>query len=263
MRVSHALKILDLPPDARLEDAKSAFRSLAKQFHPDRLVGSGILEGSDVTPEDAEIRMKEINLAYRALSKHLKPGRRVVTDRVDSQTSGADVKRASPDPSADPDPQHSDKRSARHRNWFTNLFSRRRRTGASHAGRKGKGPSGQGGRRSSPFEQKHRKSRTFSSILSSELHTGLGRSDAGSGRSGAGSGRSGAGSGRSGAGSGRSDGARISAGNQRPRKRSVDYHHLYSGMRQRMKTAPRYRRASPGPIEEITPVSRVTPVSRK
>jgi len=57
-----ALQILGLGSGATRDQAKKAFRSLAKSCHPDRFA-------KDVTGADtAEIRMKEINAAFHFLS---------------------------------------------------------------------------------------------------------------------------------------------------------------------------------------------------
>jgi len=56
-----ALRILGLSPSAGREEAKKAFRSLAKSFHPDRFARD------PVGAKTAEARMKEINLAFHFL----------------------------------------------------------------------------------------------------------------------------------------------------------------------------------------------------
>ncbi len=63
-----ALKILDLDDNASLEEAKKAYRSLAKKNHPD------LLRESFDDADAAESKMKEINLAFRYLVPHLKSG---------------------------------------------------------------------------------------------------------------------------------------------------------------------------------------------
>ncbi len=66
MDTREALKILNLKHGVSLEDAKSAYRELAKKFHPD-------LAGDDPgLQENAEARMKDINLAFRLIVPELK-----------------------------------------------------------------------------------------------------------------------------------------------------------------------------------------------
>jgi len=61
-----AFEILNLKDFASFEDAKKAYRTLAKKYHPD-------IVGKDPWPgNDAGARMKEINLAFRYLAPRLK-----------------------------------------------------------------------------------------------------------------------------------------------------------------------------------------------
>ena len=61
MNKQEALKILNLGADVCLEDAKKAYRELAKRYHPD-------LAGKQPGEErEADARMKEINLAFREI----------------------------------------------------------------------------------------------------------------------------------------------------------------------------------------------------
>ena len=69
MDIQKALKLLDLEPDATLEDARAAFKKKAKQFHPDKLMAAS------KAGDDGE-KMKDINVAYHTLKKVLKPGAR-------------------------------------------------------------------------------------------------------------------------------------------------------------------------------------------
>jgi len=61
-----ALKILNLDTKASFEDAKKAYRILAKKYHPDVVVKNSSIE------KDAESKMKDINLAFRYLAPHLR-----------------------------------------------------------------------------------------------------------------------------------------------------------------------------------------------
>ncbi len=67
MDIQKALKLLDLEPDATLEDAHAAFKKKAKQFHPDKLMAAA------KAGDDGET-MKDINVAYLILKTVLKPG---------------------------------------------------------------------------------------------------------------------------------------------------------------------------------------------
>ncbi|MCF8044477.1 MAG: DnaJ domain-containing protein [Desulfarculaceae bacterium] len=68
MDIQTALRIMELTPSADLDDAKEAFRRLAKRYHPDRVKYS---------PESGagDARMKEINLAFKLLKQELKSSR--------------------------------------------------------------------------------------------------------------------------------------------------------------------------------------------
>ena len=61
-----ALGILNLDGAATLAEAKKAYRTLAKQYHPD------VMGKTASTEQDAEARMKEINLAFRYVAPLLK-----------------------------------------------------------------------------------------------------------------------------------------------------------------------------------------------
>ena len=83
--------ILQVTPDARLEEIKSAYRRLAKKYHP------------DVNPSpDAQHRMKDLNHAYALLSD---PDKRSRYDRKRQQT---------PSPAAPPPaPRYSRRKSVK------------------------------------------------------------------------------------------------------------------------------------------------------
>ncbi|MCK5542602.1 MAG: J domain-containing protein [Desulfobacterales bacterium] len=66
MDMKQALDIFNLAHDSYLEDAKASFRTLAKQYHPDKL-------NINDTKCNAHKKMKEINLAFHILKKNLKP----------------------------------------------------------------------------------------------------------------------------------------------------------------------------------------------
>jgi hypothetical protein len=61
-QVLRAYQILDLPPGASLEEVKSAYRDLAKVWHPDRYQSEG-----ERLRNKAESKLKEITSAYRLL----------------------------------------------------------------------------------------------------------------------------------------------------------------------------------------------------
>lgn len=60
------LAVLSLGWPVAREDVKSRYKALAKRYHPDRHGGA----------REAEERLKEINAAYAALMRALRPGRR-------------------------------------------------------------------------------------------------------------------------------------------------------------------------------------------
>ena len=61
-----AFKILNLERTVSFEDAKKAYRNLAKKYHPD------VVENEPGSNSNAEVKMKEINLAFRFLAPYLK-----------------------------------------------------------------------------------------------------------------------------------------------------------------------------------------------
>ncbi len=68
-----AYKLLDIPPTATKDEIRSAYRALARRWHPDRFM---------VGPERdwANNRMAEINAAYRTCLNRLKDARGAVRD---------------------------------------------------------------------------------------------------------------------------------------------------------------------------------------
>jgi len=66
MDLKTALDILNLDAAATPAEAKKAYRTLAKQYHPD------VMGKTASTAKDAEVRMKDINLAFRYLAPFLK-----------------------------------------------------------------------------------------------------------------------------------------------------------------------------------------------
>jgi DnaJ domain len=66
-----ALGIMNLEETATLAEAKKAYRSLAKQYHPD------VIKKNPSLKTDPEARMKDINLAFRYLVPLLKLNRPV------------------------------------------------------------------------------------------------------------------------------------------------------------------------------------------
>ncbi len=66
-----ALKILNLDVKASFEDAKKAYRDLAKKYHPD------VVEKNCSLETNAESKMKDINLAFRYLAPQLRSNKSV------------------------------------------------------------------------------------------------------------------------------------------------------------------------------------------
>ena len=75
MNQKTAFKILGLRPGASLDQAKKAFRELAKQYHPDRFSPdpSSIANARPVPAEVRLNRMQEINQAFHYLAPLLTP----------------------------------------------------------------------------------------------------------------------------------------------------------------------------------------------
>jgi len=86
-------RLLGIPPDSGQRRIKSAYRSLAKRFHPDRNSGS----------ETATELFRQVNHAYRVLSD---PQLRTLYDQKLSRQEGFDKQRSSTETkSAQLDPQ--------------------------------------------------------------------------------------------------------------------------------------------------------------
>lgn len=94
------LEILGLAPSATLTDARTAFRRLAKNWHPDRFARD------PVKVKSAEEKMKQVNAAFHCLSS-------LLPDAV----AGDDV---GPIPS---DPTHGCASTYGKSNWFHGFFS--------------------------------------------------------------------------------------------------------------------------------------------
>jgi len=73
-----AFEILNLEDSVSFEDAKKAYRNLAKKYHPD------IAEKNSWSDNAADERMKEINLAFRYLAPRLR-----LIDKRSEKTKGA------------------------------------------------------------------------------------------------------------------------------------------------------------------------------
>lgn len=77
MDMKTALNILNLDAGVSSDDAKKAYRGLVKKHHPD------LVENHPCQKRNAEIKMKEINLAYRYLAPLLmanKPVQEIIED---------------------------------------------------------------------------------------------------------------------------------------------------------------------------------------
>lgn len=66
--ISRFFAILELPPTASWEEVRSAYRRLARDYHPDRV--QNLPKGFQ---EFATQKMRELNEALEAIEKHLKP----------------------------------------------------------------------------------------------------------------------------------------------------------------------------------------------
>ncbi|HMQ10625.1 MAG TPA: J domain-containing protein [Oligoflexia bacterium] len=60
--IQAAYKVLNLQPNASLEEVKSQYRTLSKKYHPDTNANSSANDP----------KMQSINAAYATLKKHLK-----------------------------------------------------------------------------------------------------------------------------------------------------------------------------------------------
>lgn len=149
MDIQKALKLLDLEPDATLEDAHAAFKKKAKQFHPDKLMAA------TKTGDDGE-RMKDINVAYHTLKAVLKPG----TDKKGT--------RLLPDRFSPVCRRLVD----RVRQWIEDRRSSARSAPAAHPGTPGTAPSGPA---SSPPPPKQQGPKAFEDVLKQSMQQRMAR----------------------------------------------------------------------------------------
>lgn len=116
-------QILSVARDASADDIKKAFRKLARKYHP------------DVSKEaDAEKRMKEVNEAYAVLSD---PEKRVAYDQLGQNYQAGQDFRPPPNWNAGFDSArqgYSTADATDFSDFFAELFSRGRASGASNAG---------------------------------------------------------------------------------------------------------------------------------
>ena len=65
MEIADALRLLGVSPRASLAEVKSAYRRLAKQWHPDRC------QGQPAAVAEAEEKMKNLNAAYKVALRYV------------------------------------------------------------------------------------------------------------------------------------------------------------------------------------------------
>ncbi|MCG8687115.1 MAG: DnaJ domain-containing protein [Desulfobacterales bacterium] len=143
MDKTRALQILGLGSSANRSEAKSAFRELAKKFHPDRFARDP--KGAAA----AEVKMKEINAAFHFISPILPSG---------------------PSNPVRPDPQPKKKRSGLFSSFSTGWMKRKKQVTRSKPGTRAGAPKTASGKVATPksraFDPPHRKNRPkFDTLL--------------------------------------------------------------------------------------------------
>ncbi len=225
MDMTTALRIMELTPSADFEDAREAFRRLAKQHHPDRVRYS---PESDAN----EARMKEINVAFNFLSKELKKRQPEKTDYAEDSAPShgpAEKGRTSDTEKSDP----ADERTKSVFSFVRNMgksfsgFQRRKKAGESRRQRRpgsaGAGPQGRCGHR--------RKNRSFQTVFNESF---------------------------------RESGRKKSSFQVRGgcRHRSVYNYTVYMNLKKRMASPQGRRDTDPGPVSPVSPVSRIKKVGK-
>ena len=85
--------ILELPPEASLEEVRQAYKDLVNVWHPDRFVHIPRLK------ERAEKKLREINAAYEVLRSELHTNRKTGCEKLPYRTRCAQTARNdNPDP---------------------------------------------------------------------------------------------------------------------------------------------------------------------
>lgn len=248
MDTQTAYRILGLSANATRQEAKKAYRMLAKRHHPDHFAWD------TARARSAEERMKQINQAYRLLMPLLKSAPEPPATET-SETETSETEAAAPDaPESDDKPE---KPTRHHARFFSDMVTRvrasfrnvSRKSGAKRSGGKktrpaaaqfsrrkrpgGRGPaSGQGYRRPAP---------DFDEVLE-PLFSGPGK--------------------RSGS---HGTGTRPGNRNKKPPRRSQAYENFIRHMALKKRVAARTRlhdQVSAGRVEKISRVRPVQPVGR-
>jgi hypothetical protein len=71
--------VLDLPPSASLEEVRQSYRDMVVIWHPDRFGSNPRLK------KRAEIKLKEINMAYGVIQEYLSRGNPVPPERKEAK----------------------------------------------------------------------------------------------------------------------------------------------------------------------------------
>ncbi|MFN9174310.1 MAG: DnaJ domain-containing protein, partial [Synechocystis sp.] len=85
------LKILGLSVNASATEIKKAYRTLAKEWHPDRH------QGDLIAQKQATEKFRQINEAYQILSEYIQGNEDNDFDNLNTQNSGIKVEQVSPD----------------------------------------------------------------------------------------------------------------------------------------------------------------------
>ena len=92
MDIKKCYEILELEPDASLDDAKQAYRDLVNIWHPDRVSSSPRLK------QKAEAKLKEVNVAYEKVEAFLSSKQDLEPEQEEAPQAEAQAK---PQTSAD------------------------------------------------------------------------------------------------------------------------------------------------------------------
>lgn len=86
--IKNCFRDLDIKPTSNIDDVKQAYRDQAKVWHPDRFQGDERLQ------QKAQEKIKEVNVAYEKILKHLKNPKSIndpISSHIDHGSSSQGV----------------------------------------------------------------------------------------------------------------------------------------------------------------------------
>jgi curved DNA-binding protein CbpA len=100
MDLKKCYEVLELLPDASLEEAKQAYKDLVNIWHPDRFSHNPRLK------QKAEEKLKEVNVAYKKVEASLSSKHSLESDEKEARAAAQAESQASPHAQAKAEPGH-------------------------------------------------------------------------------------------------------------------------------------------------------------